>query len=428
MLSISKQANPNYLAKVVKIENLRKHENADRLQVAVIDFNDVITGMDTKVGDLVVYFPVESQIHFEFLKHTNQFASQLLNEDTTIKGYFDKNGRVRAVKLRGEKSMGYIVPLLVVEEFTGKFKNDEIGMEFDTINDILMVKKYELPIKGMNNDNKLGKKPRISKLVEGQVLLHVDTTNLRKEAFKIKPDYFVSITNKLHGTSFHVHNVIVKKKSNIFTKLIGKLFDINKTEYDIIYGSRKVIKNQYETQNINDFYDGDLYAEIKEELKDKIPKNWNIYGECVGFTKTGGAIQSGYDYGCKPDEHKIFIYRITTVNPDGFIQELSTLQIKEFCDKMGLNYVPLYYVGYAKNIYPELSLDEHWNEELIKRLEEQYATGDCDMCLKKVPKEGMVLRVESLMWFESYKLKSFDFLAYETSQLDKGEADMESAN
>ena len=104
MLSISKQANPNYLAKVVEITNIRKHENADRLQVAVIDFNDVITGLDTKVGDLVVYFPVESQINFEFLKHTNQFASQLLNEDTTIKGYFDKNGRVRAVKLRGERS------------------------------------------------------------------------------------------------------------------------------------------------------------------------------------------------------------------------------------------------------------------------------------------------------------------------------------
>ena len=428
MLSISKQANVNYLAKVVKIENLRKHENADRLQVTVIDFNDVITGMDTKVGDLVVYFPVESQINFEFLKHTNQFASQLLNEDTTIKGYFDKNGRVRAVKLRGEKSMGYIVPISIVEDFTGEFLIDKVNEEFDTIRDILMVKKYELPIKGMNTENKLGKKPRISRLVDNQVFLHVDTTNLRKEIHKIKPEDFISITNKLHGTSFHVHNVIVKKKLNIFTKLIGKLVDINKTEYDIIYGSRKVIKNQYETQNVNDFYDGDLYTEIKEELKDKIPKNWNIYGECVGFTKTGGAIQSGYDYGCKPDEHKIFIYRITTVNPDGFIQELSTLQIKEFCDKMGLSYVPLYYVGYAKNIYPELSLGEHWNEELIKRLERDYATGECDMCANHVPKEGMVLRVEQLNYFESYKLKNFEFLERESKELDSGEIDMESAN
>ena len=49
--------------------------------------------------------------------------------------------------------MGYIVPLLVVEEFIGQKINDE--MEFDTINDILMVKKYELPIKGMNTENKV---------------------------------------------------------------------------------------------------------------------------------------------------------------------------------------------------------------------------------------------------------------------------------
>ena len=203
---------------------------------------------------------------------------------------------------------------------------------------------------------------------------------------------------------------------------------ITETEYDYIYGSRKVIKNQYETQNINDFYDGDLYADIKNELQLLIPKNWNVYGECVGFTKTGGAIQSGYDYGCKPNEHKIFIYRITTVNPDGFIQELSTLQIKEFCDKMGLNYVPLYYVGYAKNIYPELNLDEHWNESFFKKLESQYATGNCDMCNNKVPREGIVLRVEQLMWFESYKLKNFEFLEYESKELDKGLVDMESNN
>lgn len=32
MLTTSKEANPNYLAKVVQLKNLQKHPNADRLQ------------------------------------------------------------------------------------------------------------------------------------------------------------------------------------------------------------------------------------------------------------------------------------------------------------------------------------------------------------------------------------------------------------
>lgn len=38
MLSISKNANSNYLAKIVKLNKLEKHPNAGRLLIATIDF------------------------------------------------------------------------------------------------------------------------------------------------------------------------------------------------------------------------------------------------------------------------------------------------------------------------------------------------------------------------------------------------------
>ena len=435
MIKISDVANPNYLAKVVKLENLRKHEGADRLQMTTINFNDVVLGLEAEIGMVYIYFPIEAQINFEFLKENNSFDSQLLNKDPNVKGYFNKQGRVKAVKLRGERSMGVLFPVESFKNFINlkgislnDFFNEHLNEEFDTINDVLMVKKYQVPIKNSGMENKLGKKPRISRLVDNQVFLHVDTTNLRNEAYKIKPDDFISVTNKLHGTSFHVHNVIVKRKLNVFSKLLKSLgVKIQETEYDLVFGSRKVIKNEYETQHVNDFYDGDLYSEIKEELREFVPKNYNVYGECVGYTKSGGAIQKDYTYGCKEGEHKLFIYRITIVNPDGNVTELSTLQIKEFCDKKGLNYVPLYYVGYAKNLYPDLNVEDHWNEEFVKRLEKDYATGDCDICVG-VPKEGIVLRVEGLSYFESYKLKNFDFLQRESLELDAGVIDLESAN
>ena len=50
------------------------------------------------------------------------------------------------------------------------------------------------------------------------------------------------------------------------------------------------------------------------------------------------------------------------------------------------------------------------------------------MCDESVPEEGVVIRKEKLIGCESYKVKSFRFLEWETKALDKGEVDVESEN
>ena len=90
MFYISEKANPNYLAKFVEISNIRKHPNADRLQVTTIDGNDVITGTDIKVGDNVVYFPLECAINKDFLSATNSFEDKELNFEN-LEGYKSNN-------------------------------------------------------------------------------------------------------------------------------------------------------------------------------------------------------------------------------------------------------------------------------------------------------------------------------------------------
>lgn len=47
----------SYTGFVVKVEHLRKHSNADRLQVATFFGNDTIVSLDTKIGDIGIYFP-----------------------------------------------------------------------------------------------------------------------------------------------------------------------------------------------------------------------------------------------------------------------------------------------------------------------------------------------------------------------------------
>ena len=49
-------------AYVVKIKELHKHSNADRLQCTTIFGSNVIVDLNTKIGDLGIYFPVDLQL------------------------------------------------------------------------------------------------------------------------------------------------------------------------------------------------------------------------------------------------------------------------------------------------------------------------------------------------------------------------------
>lgn len=427
-ITISSNANPNYLAKVVQVKGLRKHPNAERLQTVLIDFQNVITGLDTKDGDTVVFFPLESQINTNFLSFTNSFHHKELNKDQTQTGFFDDKGRVKAVKLRGERSMGYIVPIKAIEDFVGSKLENCVGKEFDTIGDILMVQKYIVPVKG-SPQSRQGKKPKVSRLIDGQVHLHVDTENLRKNAYKISPDDTISVTYKVHGTSGWVSNVLVKRKLGIIEKMLRMLgVKIVDTEYDYVYGSRKVVKNSnmVDGKTLNHFYGSDIWGTAKDELKEFIPKGYTFYFEIVGFMPSGLCIQKSYDYGCAQGQHAIYVYRITFTNADGIVSELSTDDIREWANKVGFNYVPHFFTGRAKDLFSEAEQDEAWTDNFMAELEKKYTDKNCFMCRNVCPEEGIVLRKEGVFQFETFKLKSFKFLEYETKLLDEGQADIES--
>lgn len=493
MIEISKNANKNYLCKIVKISNLRPHSNADRLQMTSIDFQDVVVGVDVKEGDVMVFFPLECKINSDFLSYTNSFRNKELNQDKEKAGFFEENCRVKAVKLRGEKSMGYLVPSVQVSAWSGfNIIKDDINQEFDTIGGMKLVEKYFVPVKQSNNV-KQGKKPRLSRLIEGQVHLHVDTENLRKNIHKINPEDTISITYKTHGTSWWVSNVVVNRQLNIFERLLKSFgVKINTKYFDIIYGSRKVVKNKhFDPRGKDHFFGYDLWADIKDKVADKIPKGYSLYGECLGFTKDGAYIQSGYDYGVRLNKdgkmnigdkvikksHKPFlsnnkintiksittnpntgnkaftfkeddsivdavmctlynnetfkleVYRITHTTPDGLVTELSYPEITEFCERVGLTPSHLFYYGKAGDYLNESYVDvRDFQESLVKTLEEEYNEKDCFMCKNSVPEEGIVLRKENLFNCEAYKLKSFKFLKQESDELDKGVSSIEEEN
>lgn len=141
-----KHEGSNYTARVVKLPAPRPHPNANKLQLVTLAGDTVITGMDAKEGATYIYFPVECSINRDYLHWSNSFASANLNADVEKKGFFSDSGRVKAIRLRGMPSQGYIVPASNIADWLKSrgvaVSEFPIGAEFDDIEGLEICKKY----------------------------------------------------------------------------------------------------------------------------------------------------------------------------------------------------------------------------------------------------------------------------------------------
>ena len=69
-----------------------------------------LVGKDSNPDVPYVFFPAECELSPEFLSGNNLYKHSERNVDTTKKGFFDDNGRVRAVKFKGIVSSGFLIP------------------------------------------------------------------------------------------------------------------------------------------------------------------------------------------------------------------------------------------------------------------------------------------------------------------------------
>lgn len=426
MFKISEEANPNYLAQIVELKNLEKHPNADRLQICKIQGNNVIVSLNAKDGEVYVYFPLECSINKEFLSWSNLFSEKDLNNDKESSGFFSKRARVRAVKLRGVPSEGYAVPMeqllnwiSIKSEKEIKFNKDWITKEFDYFGDISICQKYVNVIEQRKEQNKKANSVKgTNRLIPGQFNLHIDTLHLKKLIKNVWPDDYISITKKYHGTSAVISNVLCKKPLTWVEKILKKLgIDIVTKKYDLIYSSRKVVKNG----TINKYspeFTSDIWGIVAKDLKRFIDPGITLYVEIVGYMPTGGYVQSKYDYGCEPGQYKALVYRVTHTDCNGEVFEYTHSQVKEYCNRKGLNMVHTFYYGLAKDLFPNIDIDEDWNNNFLEKMSNTYLEKKCSDCKNKVPDEGIVLRRDIANKIDVYKLKSFKFLMMETEQLD----------
>ena len=432
-----KENSKNYACSVVEIKNLFPIEGADNVLRTVVNGNNVVVPKTTEVGSKMLYFVSGTKLSAEYCKVNNLYDKEENNLDTTKRGFVSfKSRRIKCLRLRGVISDGMLMPLSSLLPFLEQSSINylKVGDEFTDIElngrVYNICEKYIVPIRNSGENNKKGKQSvKISRLVDSQFYLHGDTSNLRKNMDKINPNDIIGIHYKKHGTSFVVGNVQVKRFLSWFEKLVKRFgVRVEETMYDIVYSSRKIIKNGYLNPTSGEgFYGEDIWGVVAKEIEHLIPKNWTLYGEILGYTESGSAIQGKYDYGCKVGEHKVYIYKISVVNTDGNVIFLTDRQIEEYCEKVGLLYKDTFiYYGTIRNYMDMYFIEgDNWREEVLKTLEKNYNEKDCYMCTTKVPEEGIIVRVEKLEQYEAYKLKSKRFLLMESEEQEKEVSNIE---
>lgn len=352
----------NNTARIVKIHAIEKHPNADNLQIVRLFGTQVITDLSTKQDDLMIYFDSNLKLSSEYLKVNNLYRTPELNEDTTKKGYFDDNGRVKAIKLRGEFSDGVLMPLTSLHYIPYFDHIYHEGQEFNDISSHRICEKYIPPVDNTGLPSSERNKTSKSK-ISAMFLEHYDTSQYMKDKVKIAPDQVVYISEKLHGTSNRTGNVIVTKQYPRLLVFIAKLFGFSLnvySEYKVLNGTRRTTITKLGSEG---FHDNSIRDDLYTQVKDLLYKGEELYVEIVGFEKSGRWIQKDFPYGSEPCKCRYFLYRVSHNNEDGVSVDLSPIAVSARAKELGLEYVPIlatyHYTGtrYSKKILDSMVVE-----------------------------------------------------------------------
>jgi hypothetical protein len=413
-MKFEKPENSNYCATAVKIRNIIPLQNCDNVVATTIFGFQAIIGKDVEIGTLGIVFPVETQLSDEFVSNNNLYRHEEYNKEPKKKGYLEDNRRVKAIKFRGHTSNALFMSLDCLSYLGIDLDNLKEGDEFDKIDGKEICKKYVVPTRsnGKVNEPPAKKFVRVDKLYMPE---HFSTDNYFRNDRNIDPEQEIIVTQKLHGTSIRIGNTIVKRKLNVFEKVLGLLgVKIEKTEFDYVFGSRKVIKD-VNNQNQQHYYETDIWTTQGKKLEGLVPENFLVYGELIGWTPNNAPIQTNYTYNLPQGEAQLYIYRVAFVNEKGLVVDLGWDQVKEFCFQRGLNTVPEVFRGRHKDFNAQQFVD--------RRLKD-IAPACVHLSDPEGIDEGVCIRVDHIVP-QIYKAKGPKFFEHETALLDKGEVDLE---
>ena len=266
-----------YQAVVLRIKNVRKHPNADRVLLGTCQGNQVVVGLNTTEDELGVYFPSDGVLSASFCSINNLYRHAELNKDINASpGMFETSGRVRTQKFRGEISDGFFVPL---SYFSYLSKSEQgllkEGFEFENIG------KHQICSKYMNKETlRMAReiKAKSAKTAKSSVMFkeHFETSHFGANLHKFSKGQWIIVTEKLHGC--------VAGDTLVETLEIGKISikEIVEKKLRVRIKAMDTLTNEIVYVPIDDYYflpnDGDWYEiELENGIKLLITGNNPIW-------------------------------------------------------------------------------------------------------------------------------------------------------
>lgn len=422
----------SYTGFVVRVEKLRPHSNADRLQIATFFGSDTIVGLDTKIGDLGVYFPVDGQLSEEFCAK-NDLVRRKDENGNPAGGYLDPVKRnIKAMKLRGEKSDGLYMPISAFDYLyiNGAANHLSVGDKIDVLETHQICCKYiprnsrqnRSSDKSANGNKTRKRKDPIAPLFAE----HADTEQLAYNLAAFKPGDQIEISLKMHGTSQRTGYLpVLSHYERTFWDKLFKRPGKPIYEYGYVTGTRRTI--------CGSDYDGGFYGsnEFREQhakkFEGKLEKGETAYYEVCGWVNESTPIMPSapnkkigdkefvkkygdttvFSYDCKPGESECYVYRMTYTSPEGFVIEYPPEFIRYRCEQMNVKCVPVLYKGFLNE--PDDWYGEEWNPgNYAKLIAEEYYDGP-DPIGKTHVREGVVVRIVNRPKFTAFKHKNYEF-------------------
>lgn len=412
----------NY-AYVTTLKNLRKHPNADRLQLGECFGNTVCVDLSYAEGEIGVYISEGAQLSEEFCEENN-LCRKKDAAGNNIGGYLDPNKRnVKTIALRGEKSDGLFLPLSALV-YTGiNLDEINIGDCVDTLNGHIIATKY-IPRRQHREGTYTPKKKKFSVPIAPLFEEHVDTQQLAYNLDRFAPGDLIEITLKLHGTSgrtAHLPTLKGFKKSfldHIFKREGKPVYD-----WGYVSGTRRTVLDPRK-EGDGYYNDNTFRIDCEKEFADKLFKNVTAYYEIVGYTNDGTPIMGEakvpkdyqkqysnkmvFSYGCAPAEHDIYVYRMTMTNEDKDVIEIPPDVMRFYCERMNIKTPPLFLRAFIPDQETLNQLGFKTAGNWVYQMAERYASGPDPIDGTHV-REGVVVRKVNSPKFEAYKLKNYLF-------------------
>lgn len=434
----------NYSAKIIKVKTV-PHPDPEtlRLQIAIWNGLEFLVGIDVLDG-LMILFPAGCQIDETYCKQ-NDLVKVKHEDGTTSGGMLEENRRVKALKLRGVRSEGLLMPLSSLDYLgdTSKLSDGDVLKDFNGVE--LAKRFYPKHYKAPSGPSK--KKPVVCEVF----FEHADTANFRHNVRHVKNGSLLSYTLKMHGTSgrtglLPVTKTVPAPKLKWWQTLLKKRPEATtETSYELLTGSRRTVI----TEESNGGYYGtnDFRIQASERLRHCVGKNETWYYEIVGwlpgtespimnpvsskvlkdkaFTKQYGD-RITYKYGCPVGTFDVYVYRITVTNEDGLVYDLPWNVVKAKCWGADVKHVPdvtspeifEHFLIESEVVLDDgtvkkfKTVDSFVYDELLKFVD-QFVDGP-DLIDSSHPREGVVVRVDGPSGKTDFmKCKSLNFLILE---------------